>query len=123
MKKTKFREIILSSKAKLILGKNQESNDELMKKFEGKDNIILHTVAPGSPFGVIELLKPSKKEIYEAGAYVAKYSQDWRDNKSDVKISIFNGKDISKPIGFKPGAWRVKKSKVIIISKKDIEKL
>ena len=119
-----FRKIVLKSGANLILGKDEESNDYLMNDFKGKPNIILHTAAPGSPFGVIENnLKPLKSEIYESGMFVAKYSRDWRDNKKNVKVSIFTGKDISKDKGMKPGLWKVKKSKTIQIKKRDIEKI
>ncbi|OGJ11942.1 hypothetical protein A3K62_01505 [Candidatus Pacearchaeota archaeon RBG_16_35_8] len=118
-----FRKITLKSEAGLVLGKDEDSNDYLMNDFKGKENIILHTAAPGSPFGVIEKIKPTKKEIQEAGVFVAKYSQDWRDNHGDVRINVFTGKDISKSLGMKPGLWKVKKSKTITIKKKDIEKI
>ena len=61
-----FRKITLKSEAGLVLGKDEDSNDYLMNDFKGKENIILHTAAPGSPFGVIEKIKPTKKEIQEA---------------------------------------------------------
>jgi len=118
-----FREIELESGTKLLLGKDAESNDELMKRFKGKANIILHTASPGSPFGVIEKLNPTKPEIYEASVFVARYSQEWRDNKSNTKVGVFTGKDISKTKHEKPGTWRVKKSKTIVVKKKDILKL
>ena|SRR3972149_4842949 len=118
-----FRKIALKSGANVLLGKDENSNDYLMNDFKERENIILHTAAPGSPFGVIDKIKPAKKEIYEAGIYVAKYGQDWRDNKKDVKVNIFTGKDISKPSGSKPGMWHVKKSKSIVIRKKDILKI
>ena len=118
-----FRNVTLSSGTRLTLGKDANGNDELMKKFRGKENTILHTVASGSPFGVIEEINPSSKEILESGAIVAKYSQDWRDNKNDVAVNVFTGKDISKGRAEKPGTWKVKKSKVIKIKKEDILKL
>lgn len=118
-----FRKIILKTGTGIILGRDEDSNDYLMKDFEGKLNVILHTAAPGSPFGVIEKLKPTKKEIYEAGIFVARYSHDWRDNQKDVRVSVFTGKDISKEKGMKAGLWNVKKAKTIIIKKKDIEKI
>ena len=120
-----FRKIMLKSGANVILGKDEDSNDYLMNDFKGKENIILHTVAPGSPFGVIDKLKPkpTKKEIQEAGIFVARYGQDWRDNKNDVKISVFTGKNISKEKGMKPGLWKVGRSKTITIKKKDIAKI
>ena len=116
----KFREVILESGTKFLLGKDKESNDELMKKFKGKRNTILHTVSPGSPFGVIDFPKPKARDVYLGGAAVARYSQDWRDNKSDVKVSVFTGKDVSKPAGLKQGTWKVKKLKTITVKKEDI---
>jgi predicted ribosome quality control (RQC) complex YloA/Tae2 family protein len=117
----KFREIILESGTKILLGKDEKSNDELMKKFKGKENIIIHTVASGSPFCVIDNLKPSRKDIAISGAYCAGYSQDWRDNKKDVFVNVFTGKDISKEKGMNPGTWKVEKLKTKIIKKKKIE--
>jgi len=118
-----FREIILGKGKKIILGKDKSSNDELMKKFKGTTTKILHTASPGSPFGVINFEKPTKKDIYLSGSYVAGYSQDWRDNKSDVSVHVFTGKDIAKPLFAKPGTWKVKKFKEIKIKKKDIEQI
>ncbi len=121
MKKTKFREIEFEE-GKLTLGKDEESNDELMEQFKGKENTIIHTLKPGSPFGVIKKLNPSKNEIYASGAIVAGYSQDWRDNKKNTIVNVFSGKNISKKQGMKPGTWEVKKSKKIKIKKEDIKK-
>ena len=119
----KLREITLETGTKLTLGKDEESNDELMNMFKGKPDIILHTKAPGSPFCVIEVKSPTKKEVKEAATICARYSQDWRDNKGDVIVSIFTGKDISKEGGLPKGTWHVRKSKLIKIKKEDILKL
>ncbi len=119
----KPREITLESGTQLLLGKDAESNDKLMKKFKGKENTIIHTVQPGSPFCVIDNpIKPSKEDITISGAHCAGFSQDWRDNKKDVKVNIFTGKDINKTKGMKIGTWKVKNSKTKIIKKEDIEK-
>lgn len=119
----KFRELKTSSGVEVILGKDAKTNDELMEKFKGKENTILHTAAPGSPFCVIAKLKPSKEEIKEAGMICASKSQDWRDNKQDVTMHVFTGKDIKKPRLFpKEGTWKVKKAKTIIIKKEDIRR-
>ncbi len=120
----KFREIKLKSGTNIFLGKNAESNDELVKKFRGKENIIMHTVASGSPFCVIDKINPTKEEIKEAGIICASKSQDWRDNKNDVDIHLFTGKDVKKPILAKAGTWKIiGKAEVINVKKKDIEKL
>ena len=123
-KKIKFREIKLESGTKILLGKDENSNDELIKEFKGKGNVILHTSKPGSPFCVIEGgVKPSKLDINLSGQVCAGYSQDWRDNRKDVVVHVFTGKDISKKWWMKSGTWKVKNPKVIKIKKKDIEKI
>ncbi|MDO8623626.1 MAG: NFACT RNA binding domain-containing protein [archaeon] len=117
----KFREIILSSGTRIFLGKNAEDNDELVKQFQGKENILLHTEKPGSPFCVIDSLKPGKEEIKEAAIITASKSQDWRDNKKDVKINIFNGKNVHKEKIMKSGTWGIKgKVKRLTIKKEEI---
>lgn len=118
----KFREIELASGVKVSLGKDEKNNDELMKKFKGKSNTILHTAAPGSPFCVIKKEKPSLKDVYLSGSACASYSQDWRDNKRNVIMHKFTGKDVSKKKGMKTGTWDVKKFKRIKIKKKNILK-
>ncbi len=120
MKKVKFREITTLSGAKVFLGKDENNNDDLMKKFRGKDNTIIHTVTPGSPFCVIKEIDPNKEDIYASGATCVSYSQDWRDNKKDTKVNVFTGKDISKGKSMKPGTWKVNKPKTINIKKEDI---
>ncbi|MDD5192946.1 MAG: hypothetical protein PHX96_07450, partial [Candidatus Nanoarchaeia archaeon] len=67
----KFREFETGSGTKILLGRNAENNDELMKKFHGKENIIIHTVAPGSPFCVIDNLKPLKEDVDLSCVYCA----------------------------------------------------
>jgi len=118
-----FREKILPSGTKILLGKDAESNDNLMKKFEGKPNTILHTSSPGSPFCVIDKLNPSQADVKISGTICIAYSQDWRDNKRDTMIDVFTGKDIKKSSRMKPGTWKVKKSETIKIKKSDISKI
>jgi len=119
----KPREVILSSGTKVFLGRDETNNDELMKSFKGKENIILHTVAPGSPFCVIEKLNPTKEEIYEAGVVTSSKSQDWRNNKRDIKMHVFSGKDSKKPFFAKAGSWTIKGTpKTVIIKRKDISR-
>lgn len=118
----KFREYILDSGETIFLGRDAKSNDELVKKFKGKENIILHTVKPGSPFCVIESLNPSKEDVKASAIICAAKSQDWRDNELDVLIHQFTGKDVKKPLVKKTGTWKIKKKpKVIKIKKKEIK--
>ncbi len=117
-----FREYILSSGTKILLGKDAENNDKLVNKFKGGRNLILHTVEPGSPFCVLEKLNPFRHEVLEAGIICAMKSQDWRDNHSNVKLHMFSGNDVKKPFLAKAGTWRItNEPKVINIKKRDIE--
>lgn len=117
------REVILESGTRIFLGKNSENNDELVKKFEGKKNIILHTAKPGSPFCIITQLKPQKEEIKTSAIICASRSQDWRDNKTDVVVHIFTGNDVYKEKSMKTGCWGLKKKpKIIKVKKEDIER-
>jgi predicted ribosome quality control (RQC) complex YloA/Tae2 family protein len=116
----KFREKELESGKKVFLGKNEKNNDELMKLYQGKSNVIFHTAKPGSPFCVSERILNSR-EIKEAAAICASKSQDWRDNKKDVVVHRFTGRDIKKIKGMKTGCWNVKNVKEIKVKKKEIE--
>jgi predicted ribosome quality control (RQC) complex YloA/Tae2 family protein len=117
----KFREFTTSLGNKVLAGKNAEQNDELVKQFLGKSNKLFHTAEPGSPFCVSENLKPNKKDIEETAIFCASKSQDWRDNKKDVIVHIFSGKETYKTKSMKAGMFGVNKYKEIKIPKKKIE--
>lgn len=120
---TRIKEVILPLGTKIFLGKDSKTNDELMKKFLGKENWILHTVAPGSPFCVLENSNPTKDEIKQAAIICASKSQDWRDNKKSVKLHLFQAKDSYKPRGLKQGTWSIKnKPRVIKAKRREIIK-
>lgn len=119
----KPREYVVDGGARIFLGRNSKNNDELVLSFKDKPNIIFHTAAPGSPFCVIEKLKPTKKEIKQAALMCASKSQDWRDNHKDIKMHQFTGKDVKKGILEKEGTWKLKKKpKTLILKKMEIEK-
>lgn len=118
-----FRKYTLKTGKSILLGKNAENNDELVKKYKGKSNIILHTATPGSPFCVMDFEKPSKEEIYESAVVCASKSQDWRENQSDVKVHRFTGKDVKKGLIKKVGTWNVKTFEEIKAKKEDIKKI
>ena len=116
----KFREFETERETLILVGKNAESNEQLIKQIKPSEEVF-HTVAPGSPFVNIKG-KPKKGDIKEAAIICARYSQDWRDNKKNVKIHRFKGKDIYKNRLMKLGTFGVKNKKVIIVKKTDILK-
>ena len=123
LKRMKFREHVTSSGVSIFSGKDKKQNEELVNLFRGEKNIILHTEARGSPFCVIDYLKPSKKDKKEAAIICARYSQDWRNNKKDVVVHLFNGKKVYKEKGMPLGTFGVKRPKKIKVKKEEIRKL
>jgi predicted ribosome quality control (RQC) complex YloA/Tae2 family protein len=118
-----FREFITSSGKHVLAGKDAQSNERLVQQ-AGKEESVLHTKAPGSPFVNIKLKEDEKtttKDIKEAAVFCARYSQDWRDNKNDVIVNYFKGKDIYKEKVMKLGTFGVKNTKEIKVKKKEIE--
>ncbi len=113
-----FRKFITSSGKDVYAGKSAENNEELVAQVEPTE-IVLHTVAPGSPFVNIKG-EAEKKDIKEAAVFCAKYSQDWRDNKKDVLVHVFRGADIYKDKMMKTGTFSVKKFESIKVKKEDI---
>lgn len=116
---TNFRKFTTSSGKIVLGGKSAENNEELIKQIQPFET-ILHTAMPGSPFVNIKE-KATKKDIEEASIFCARYSQDWRDNKQNVTIHIFKGKDIYKNKTMKLGTFGVNKIKKITIKKNKIK--
>lgn len=115
---TGFRKDLTASGKLLLAGKTEANNEELIKKQAKSDDLVFHTVARGSPFVVIKTKdKISKQDIKEAGIFCAKHSHDWRDNKKDVKVHYFKGKDIYKTASMKTGTFGVNNSRDILIKK------
>lgn len=102
-----------------MAGKSAQNNEDLIKQVE-LNEIVLHTIKPGSPFVNIKG-KPKFGDVKEAAIFCAKYSQDYRDNKSDVLVHRFFGKDITKMKGMKLGTFRVSNAKTIKVKKKWID--
>ena|SRR5271157_446335 len=120
----RFREFFTSSEKRVLAGRDEDSNEELVKQ-ASPDEYVFHTAASGSPFVNIKSpwKKVTKNDIKEAAIFCASKSQDWRDNKNNVEVHYFLGKDISKEPLMKVGTFGVKKFKTIKVRKEDIEKL
>ena len=115
---TGFRKELTSSGKLLLAGKTEANNEELIKKQVKPNELVFHTIARGSPFVVIKgTEKPSKQDIKEAGIFCAKHSHDWRDNKKDVKVHYFKGKDIYKTASMKTGTFGIKNAQDLLIKK------
>ncbi len=118
MKTPKFRQLTTSSDTIILAGKNAENNEQLVAQI-GKDEEVFHTASPGSPFVNIKG-KPKRGDIKQAAIFCARHSKDWKQNKRDIWIHRFKGKDIYKDKDMKLGTFGVKKRKVIKVRKEDI---
>lgn len=116
-----FRQYKTSTGIIVLLGKSAETNEELIKQ-SNKNELLLHTAKPGSPFANIKEKESdlSKQEIYEAAVMCAKHSQDWRDNKKDIPVSSFSASDVYKSKDMPIGTFGVKKQDKILVKKQDI---
>lgn len=81
----KFRWTKTSGGNLLVCGKDSTSNEVLVKKHLEKEDIVFHTEAPGSPFGILKNvvdekgnLKINKTEIEEAMQFVCCFSAQWK---------------------------------------------
>ena len=114
----KFRWFFTSRGFVVVGGKNQEQNEQLIKKYLDKKDIVLHTKAPGSPFCVIKASrkKISGRDIKEAAIFCACFSQQWKKRKKQVEIHIFKSEQIFKEKRQKTGTFsilgKVQKTKV-----------
>ena len=118
---SKFREFKTSSGKLVLAGKDAKNNEELIVQIHPEE-FVFHTEKPGSPFVNIKDKNPNQEDIKEVAIFCASKSQDWRDNKKDVKVNLFKGKDISKRKEMKIGTFEVKNKKEILIKKQEIEK-
>ncbi len=115
----KFREFATKRGTLILAGKSAENNEELVKQI-APDEEVFHTARPGSPFVNIKE-KPKLGDIKTASIICARYSKDYRDNKTDILIHRFKGKDIYKDKTMKIGTFGIKKFKLIKVKKKLIE--
>jgi predicted ribosome quality control (RQC) complex YloA/Tae2 family protein len=118
-----FRKTITSSGKHILAGRSAENNEELISQVRGEE-MVLHTKQPGSPFCNIKAPynEINKTDLKEAAIFCARYSQNWRDNKSNVVVQYFIGNDIFKQKTMKLGTFGVKNAKEIVIKKGEILK-
>jgi len=115
-----FRRIITNRETLVLGGKSAANNEELVKQIE-KEEWVFHTDSPGSPFVNIKG-KARKGDIKDAAIFCAAYSKDWKNNKLDVVVHKFKGKDIYKLGNMKIGTFGVMKIKKIKIKKDEIQR-
>lgn len=81
----KFRWTKTSSGFLCVMGKDAGTNEVLIKKHLETNDIVIHTEAPASPFGIIKnatkdgkQLLISKEEIEETASIICSFSAQWK---------------------------------------------
>ena len=119
----KYRWFFTSSGKLVIGGKNSEQNEEIMKSVK-KDDFVLHTAEPGSPFCVIS--NPDKKELEEVAIFTASFSQQWKKGQKKAEVHIFQGSQVKKAKSMKEGTFgitgKIEKKKVELKLALDFQK-
>lgn len=116
----RFRWFFTSTNVLVVGGKSDEQNEIALKTFLKPFYKVLHTSSPGSPFMIIQSENPNKQEIEEAAIYCASFSQDWKRDKKEIDIDIFNGEQLYKNKSMKTGTFGVKGSKKTIKVKPEL---
>jgi len=117
----KNRWFFTSEKKLVVGGKSATQNEELLKKVQNKNYIIMHTSTPGSPFAVIVADKKSlsSSDLEETAVFTACFSQQWKQQKKKTQVDIFSTRQIFKDKNMKIGTWGVKpkiKIKTVLLS-------
>lgn len=87
-----------TSKSKLVLiGKDAETNGELIDKYlEGKD-LVFHAKVKGSPFSILKKgQKASEEEKKETAIATASYSRAWKEGLGSLDVYAVRPDQVSK---------------------------
>ncbi|MEM5824671.1 MAG: ribosome rescue protein RqcH [Candidatus Aenigmatarchaeota archaeon] len=95
----KFRWFISSDGFLVVSGKDAETNEELIRKYTRKYDLVLHADIHGSPFTVIRNDKKGvipAQTIYEAAQFTACYSQAWDLGLGTIHVYYVNPDQLVK---------------------------
>jgi 8-oxo-dGTP pyrophosphatase MutT (NUDIX family) len=114
-----FRKRITKNGVLLLAGKDENTNDELVKQ-AGKDEFLFHTEMAGSPFVNVKG-RANEEDLREAALFCAKHSRAWKNSMKDVEVHKFKGADTYKSRGMKAGTFGVRNFEKVKLKKEDIE--
>lgn len=75
-----FRSTRTSSNLLFVIGKDSGSNEVLIKKHLEENDLVFHTQAPGSPFGILKNAKSNynKTDLEESATFLSSFSSQWK---------------------------------------------
>lgn len=93
----KFHWFYSSEGVLCIGGRDATSNDIVIKKHMEKDDIVIHTEAPGSPFFVVKNgQQANEKTIEEASQAAASYSKAWKAGVTTIDVFAVKPEQVTK---------------------------
>ena len=94
----KFRWFKTSDGFLVVAGKDAVTNEVLIKKYTGPEDVVFHADIIGAPFVVIktEGRKLGEKCLWEAGEFAAAFSRAWREGFASVDVYWVKPEQLSK---------------------------
>ncbi len=84
----KFRWFISSDGFLVVAGKDAVSNEVLVKKYAGSNDVVFHAEVAGAPFVVVKVdgKVVSEQTLHEAGEFAAAFSRAWREGATSADV-------------------------------------
>jgi len=94
----KFRWFVSSEGFLCVGGRDASSNEALVKKHMGDDDVVFHTDMAGSPFTLVktEGKAPGDATLSEAAIFTASYSRAWREGLATLDVFYVKPEQVSK---------------------------
>lgn len=105
----KYRWFFTSSGNLVIGGKSAGQNEEVVENHISRNDLVMHTAQPGSPFSIIKTEKEElgEADLNETAVFTASFSRAWRRGKKHAQIHIFKPGQIMKEKNQKQGTFSV----------------
>jgi hypothetical protein len=117
---TNYKWFFTSNNVLVVGGKSDEQNELVLKHFLKPQYTIMHTVAPGSPFMIIQSDNPTKEDLNETAIFTGCFSKQWKTRNKHIEIDIFKGEQIYKLKTMKLGTFGVKGQKETVKIKPEL---
>lgn len=95
----KFHWFVTSNNLLVVAGRDADTNEEVIKKYTDKEDVVLHTDMSGSPFAVIkkqESQEISEKDIEQAADFILAYSRAWKKGFGSADIFYVSPEQVTK---------------------------
>ncbi|MDW7730934.1 MAG: ribosome rescue protein RqcH [Methanolobus sp.] len=94
----RFRWFLSSDDFLVVGGRDAETNEDLVKKYMEKNDVVFHTQAPGAPMTIIKTQgrEVSEEVLREAAEFVVSYSSVWKSGQFSGDCYWIRPEQVSK---------------------------